>query len=271
MTVRALGWQRPEAQHYERLRYAGVKATKLFRSVEPPDAADATALVKILDQGALGSCTTNAIAQIIRAQMIRTGAPETTEFLARLWAYTLALSKDGNLGQDVGTHLCTVMDCLAQYGFPPDSAWPYDVIQFGQKPPLGAWHAAFAQRAKDGIIYNQITEDGCDRIWAVRQALAEGYLVAFGTPVTKEFCGEEPIGVITTPQPGQAIAGGHAMCWCGYKRDPMTGRWIFRTANSWGPDWGDDGFFWMDQDYLAWERTADIWVATTAPHFPEAT
>ena len=264
----ARGWIPPEPQHLARLRFAGPSAFHLFAGVQIADSADASNLVTIIDQLQLGSCTCNAIGQIIHAEMVRTGAPPTVEFLSRLWAYTLALAKDGKLGQDIGTHLCTVMDMLAQYGFPAESWWPYNVSEFGHKPPLMAYHEAMDQRAVASLAYHQITQSGTDRLLVVQQALTVGKLVAFGTPVTEEFCSTSPgPGTVIQRPNTNDIAGGHAMCWCGYERDPKTGRWRFRTVNSWGPDWGDKGFFWMDQDYLTWNETCDIWLVSSVPKF----
>ena len=274
--TRALGWRKPDGARIARLQFAGVKAAQVFDQVLPADSADASALVKILNQGSLGSCTTNAIGQMIRAEMVRTGAPEGTEFPSRLWQYSLALADDRNFGRDVGTHLCTVIDIDASYGFPPESAWPYDISQFGNRPPVKAWHDAFDQRAampENGgealVVYHQINDEGCDRIDTIRRAITAGRLVAFGTPVTEAFCSSSPgpNDIVVKPNGSEPIAGGHAMCWCGYQRDEVTGRWKFRTVNSWGEEWGDGGFFWMDQDYVAWDETSDIWTVSKVARY----
>jgi C1A family cysteine protease len=39
------------------------------------------------------------------------------------------------------------------------------------------------------------------------------------------------------------VSGGHAMCLIGY--DDKKGGGSFQIMNSWGEDWGDDGFFWI--------------------------
>ena len=40
-----------------------------------------------------------------------------------------------------------------------------------------------------------------------------------------------------------SVDGGHAMCIIGY--DDQKGGGSFEIMNSWGPDWGDNGFFWI--------------------------
>ena len=42
------------------------------------------------------------------------------------------------------------------------------------------------------------------------------------------------------------MKGGHAMCVIGY--DDNKGGGAFEVMNSWGEDWGDNGFFWITYD-----------------------
>ena len=261
---RAFGWRKPAPEVYGRLRLAGPRASGLLAGVEPADSADCTELVQILDQGQLGSCTANAIAQMVRAEMLHTGAPATTEFLSRLWAYTLALAAEGNLGKDTGTHLATVMDELASYGFPKESTWPYDLTTFGQRPSPECHRAAHDQRAQKAVAYHQISEEGDARLTIIRQALTAGKLVVFGTQVDPAAINVYQAGsVLDVPALGTDTEG-HAMCVVGYEAD---GR--FKVANSWGPDFGDRGFLWMPANYLKWDETDDLWMVSQVPRFSE--
>jgi hypothetical protein len=263
----AFGWRKPAPDVYARLRHAGLRASHVLAGVEPADSADCSELVKILDQYDLGSCAANAIAQIIRAEMLRTGAPPEVEFLSRLRAYSFALAAAGNAGQDVGTHLATVVDELADQGFCKESIWPYDVSTFGQRPSLESDLAAFDQRAQAAVAYHQISEEGGARLNVIRQALTAGKLVAFGTPVDPvAFGAYRPGAVLDVPALGVATEG-HAMCVVGYEIEPSTNAWIYKIANSWGDGFGDKGFLWMTSRYLAWDETADLWTVSKVPSF----
>ncbi len=267
--MRATGWTPPKAEDYARLKCAGRRATDILDNVVPADSADATALVQIVDQLNLGSCVANAVGQIIRAEQLRLGAAADYPFPSRMWLYTLALAAQGMQGQDVGTQVCTAIDRAAQFGFPPEEAWPYEVPFFGDDPPLDAHHYATDQQTVKALGYHEITETGEARLEAMRRALTAGKLVAFGTPVTKAFCSESPSGTVMRPEPSNAIAGGHALTVCGYERDPETDRLRFLIANSWGPEWGEGGFCWFDRDYFTWRETCDLWIVGEVPMYSE--
>ena len=70
-TPRGRGWNAPTVEQTGRLYRQGIRAAHLLADVVPAPFADCADLVKILDQGQLGSCTAQATSQIIRAAMLR--------------------------------------------------------------------------------------------------------------------------------------------------------------------------------------------------------
>ena len=63
-------------------------------------------------------------------------------------------------------------------------------------------------------------------------------------------------GTVPMPAPGEALLGGHAVLIVGY--NDATHR--FRVRNSWGPDWGDGGYFTMPYAYVTDPNLAsDFW------------
>jgi C1A family cysteine protease len=60
--------------------------------------------------------------------------------------------------------------------------------------------------------------------------------------------------VVKVPTTNDKLSGGHAMCVVGYNLENN----MFLLKNSFGTEWGDDGYCWMPFDYLdyyAW----DLW------------
>jgi C1A family cysteine protease len=95
----------------------------------------------------------------------------------------------------------------------------------------------------------------------MQTALANGYPFVFGFSVYQSF---ETIqvaktGILNLPKKKEQLLGGHAVMCVGY--DNLTGR--FKVRNSWGPQWGQGGYFTMPYGYLTNPNLAsDMWVIT---------
>lgn len=203
----------------------------------------------ILNQGSLSSCVSNAIAQAIRIVLLEKGEANP-ELLSRLFSYWIARNQHGDAGVDNGTFIRLAIKGLNRVGRPPESAWPYDVNRYSEKPPPAVFMEAHDKRKAN---YYRIAEYGAERVEVIKRALAAGHPVVFGTDVSTEFLDNVGTqGVIKPPVDGQ-LAGGHAMVVTGYNQvGPM-------ITNSWGDDWGQGGRARFDWSYLTWERTRDLW------------
>lgn len=60
-------------------------------------------------------------------------------------------------------------------------------------------------------------------------------------------------GQLNLPKPSEKQVGGHAVLAVGY--DEQTERMLVR--NSWGADWGIEGYFTMPYDYISNDNLAD--------------
>ncbi len=81
----------------------------------------------------------------------------------------------------------------------------------------------------------------------VKTNIASGFPVLIGMIVDEGFANLQS-GRTYTAQVGRSL-GGHAMVVVGYNDD----RSAFKVINSWGTDWGDDGFGWIS--YSAFRQT----------------
>jgi len=58
------------------------------------------------------------------------------------------------------------------------------------------------------------------------------------------------------PGPNDRSLGGHAVMCVGFNDETRT----FIMRNSWGPEWGDQGYFYIPYEYLTDPGlTSDIW------------
>lgn len=217
-------------------------------------------LTKIADQSIWGACVAFAVNQTIRGSLVHQGIVDP-EFPSFMWTWHLARAAHNEQYENAGTFIRFGFSGLTTLGYPRESDWPYSTAPgaFAEAPPPGVSTAAYDQRAP--TEYHRIFETGADRVLAVKRALAQGYLIAFGTQVSDRFCADDLGSGPVDPPVGLPIAGGHAMCICGYRGDE------FDVANSWGTGWGDGGYWTMSADYLAWGETQDLWICQAAPPF----
>ncbi len=235
-----------------------------------PASADNSDLVpSLLNQGGLGSCTANAAAYAIRASMLVLGVLNP-EFISRLFLYYLARATHGATLVDTGSFLRAIFEVANKFGFCPESVWAYDdrisdeapgrPAKFARLPSQAAFRAAYDQHKP--TEYRRIWESGYDRIDVIKRALAARQLVVFGTDVSRSFVnGVAGANGALPPPVGEPIAGGHAMCLARFRGDEFEG------PNSWGTFGDMDGWFRFSADYLAWDRTRDLWIVKYAPPF----
>jgi len=219
------------------------------------------------NQYQVGSCAGNATAdatEILDAlEAEAKGLPVNPVQLSRLFVYTLARSLqdedgdgDNDVDRDKGTYIRLCMDVLTRFGICTEAVWPYDVSKVYDLPSIKAMRQAAGHRIRG---YFRIDETGDARLEAIKAALRANHPVVFGTRVGTAFTKITDM----TPQgiPSDDL-GGHAMIIVGYLEGLG-----FIVKNSWGCDWGENGFCIMSPEYIAWERTHDIWVPTRGSGF----
>ena len=63
-------------------------------------------------------------------------------------------------------------------------------------------------------------------------------------------------GIMPMPEEDEDMLGGHAVMAAGYDNDTR----MFLVRNSWGKNWGDNGYFWMPYDYISKTKNcSDFW------------
>jgi C1A family cysteine protease len=200
------------------------------------------------------ACAGNATADSVEVLNAIEGKPHVE--LSRLFIYSLARTKHGELNQDRGTYIRTCFKVLGEFGICPETSWPYDLSKLFVSPSIMAQRNALGHKIHS---YYRINGVGQDRVNQVIAALRAGKPVVFGTQITQAFTaltGSVPVG-----RPSGDTIGGHAMIIVGY----VGGNFIIK--NSWGQGWGVRGFCFMKPEYIAWSETQDLWVPTLGMAF----
>src|ERR1035437_3390991 len=203
----------------------------------------------VYDQGALGSCTANAIAGALEFDMMKQGESPFTP--SRLFIYYNERVLENSVVSDSGASVRDSAKAIATWGAPPEGEWPYDITRFAHKPAAKAY--------ADGIAHTAILYRSVRRGVTMKVCLASGLPFAAGIGVYDSFESDSvaKTGVVPMPGKGESLLGGHAILIVGY--DTPGKRFLFR--NSWGESWGMAGYGWLPEAYLAKvSLSSDFWV-----------
>ena len=236
---RGLGW-RPSLPRHHRLAYsspypgAALPERVDLRSNCPP----------VYDQGQLGSCTGNALAACFQFERMKQGLPDAARVPSRLMIYWLERQAEGTIDSDSGAQGYDGIAALTQTGTCfEDGAdgWPYDVTKFAVQPPPGCYAVAAANRVAQSL---QVAQD----VNQIRGCLAEGYPIAFGFTCYPGLDSYEVAssGILPMPEAGEEPIGGHEVVLVGYDDASR----LFLVRNSWGTNWGLQGYFRMPYEYV---------------------
>ena len=158
------------------------------------------------------------------------------------WIYEWAKRLDEWPGEDYeGTSIRGIMKALAKHGICRERFWPY-VPSKKDQPDEKAALDAYEYRIEK---YRSLAIPKKD-IRLIKRGLHETGPVATGVAVHESWFEVGKDGVIHDPGPEARILGYHAILTVAY----ADGEERVKIKNSWGPDWGAEGFGFINFDYF---------------------
>lgn len=213
----------------------------------------------IEDQGSLGSCTANAGVGMLEYYERQTSGKHLDG--SRLFLYKVTRELEGVKGDD-GAYLRDTMKAMVLFGVPPEKYWPYHIAKFNDEPSNFCY--SFAQNYQ-ALKYYRLDPAGSTptaTLAAIKKYLAASLPAMFGfsvyssIPVSGDGKGEIPF-----PAAGDTHEGGHAVLAVGYDDNKKIGntKGALLIRNSWGAQWGDQGYGWLPYEYVKQGLADDFW------------
>jgi len=194
-------------------------------------------------QGRQGSCVGWASAYAARTILHSRATGQDPNRIAFSPAY---LYNQIHLQGCEGAYMLDAMKTMRQNGALPFNQFSYTDQSCSNYPSQGHIRQGQEFRIKG---YNRLTQGASNYkadVQAVKQNLSQGAPVVIGMMVGGTFMNRMFGRKLWEPSSGDYAMrgfGGHAMTVIGYDDNYAGGS--FQIMNSWGPEWGDRGLFWI--------------------------
>lgn len=228
-----------------------------------PEAVDLRGwFTPVEDQGGINSCTACAAVGLVEYFQFRSFGEYTEASPAFL--YKVTRNQMGIKG-DLGASLRDTIKAMVVFGVAPEKHWPTTVERFDEEPSPFCYSYAQSYQATSYFNLDPVGMLPEDLLTQIKIVLAAGFPAMFGLSMFESIFDSKTIkkGKIPLPNKTERLIGSHALVAVGYDDD----KWIknstvpgaFRVRNSWGKEWGKEGYGWLSYDYVLRGLTANWW------------
>ena len=214
-------------------------------------------ILKIYDQDTLESCTSCVLCGAYGLELKKQseGSKVFHYFdCSRLFLYYNSRKFDDDTDNNVGVSIRNVFKAFKNTGVCEEGLWPYNKQKYTEKPPP----ECYTNAAGNTVCHYARLDQNMHQF---RACLKEGYPFAFGFEVYDSFrdLNNKKDGLMVLPSEEEIrtkVPGLHAVLAVGYDETKQ----CIIVLNSWGPKFGDNGYFYMPYSYITdSSRAFDFW------------
>jgi C1A family cysteine protease len=259
----ALGWHRdiPDPRDYilssrpVREMLQKLKRSGNGRHREPKQVDWRAYCSAVGDQQDLQSCTAHACLGL--TEYFERRAHGKSLDGSRLFLYKMARQLQQRSG-DQGASLRATLKAMVRFGTPPAHYWPYDTTEFDKEPASFLYSFARDFHSIRYLRLDPPNSTGAEILDNMKSFLAAGLASMFGFSLISSI---SQAADIPAPTMFDSVRGGHAVVTVGYDdhHKIRSTKGAFLICNSWGSDWGDDGYGWLPYVYIQERLAVDVW------------
>lgn len=224
-----------------------------LKQVIPPAIDNRKWCSPVRNQGQIGSCTAHAAVGMYEYMENQAHGKhlEGSELFVykntrMLMATRGELSTNGE--GDTGATIRAALGSLAYCGVAPEESYPYVEELYDQIPNNFVYALAQSYQIEQYLRLDYDIANPKANLDRIKEWLAKGFPVMCGFTCYKDVLrqAETTGGHLAFPGQNDIAEGGHAIMICGY--DDNKGAFLIK--NSWGPEWGEGGYGWLDYNYV---------------------
>ena len=208
----------------------------------------------VRNQANIGSCTAFAATELF--DFVRRRQDPKLWMPSPLFTYYATRLADGTETQDSGAAVRDALKSTVRDGVSMERLWSYVPSNYTLRPPQEAWDDAEKHQTIEYLKLDDFDKN------SYLNCLNDGYPFIFGLNLYTSFF--DPIfsmlgGFMQEPdRDNEKLVGGHCMMAVGYLKN-YNGKEYLIAQNSWGLDWGAQGYCYIPLSYIMSNDSFDFW------------
>jgi C1A family cysteine protease len=222
----------------------------------------------VRNQEPLSSCTACSAIALVEYFQNRIYGEYTNASVLFLYKVTRQLMHRQG---DVGASIRETMKAMVLFGIPPEEYWPYEPSKIDEEPSGFCYSYGQIYQTIKYFRLDTLGLPATDLLAQIKMTLVAGLPSMFGLTIYSSIYEEANYkkGYIPLPHSKDNVQGGHAVVAIGYDDSKIIGTSVgaLLIRNSWGTNWGEQGYGWLPYDYILKGLTSDWWSLIKAEWF----